>query len=195
MQVGVEDRDEIQRISLTDAFPTGGTMTLSYEGVSFISTYRADLGEWALEMQDSLNALVDGNGESLLNDVIVSAEIADLTTIFDVSFKDSDGQRKHADIIVEDNSLSPAIVEITVSTPQQGAPINTIAPELSTELVPPTGVVFYVASSSVPITLPRLWPNDGFPFWVKRVIEPGIAAVANDGFSLRFVAESLNPEI
>lgn len=190
VEIGIESRNETQRITI-GGIPSDGFMEISYEGQSILSGFTADLGQWALDIQGALNALTDGTN-SLLDDVIVTAEVAGSSTIFDINFTGMDGKKNHSEILVLNNQLVPA-VNINVSTPQRGAPINTIAPQINSELTPPTGVSFFTASESSPITIPKLVPNDGFPIWVKRTVDPESEAVAADGFVLRLESESLSP--
>ena len=192
MELGVEQRDEVQRITISGDIVTSGSMTLAYEGEQFVSNYNSDLGVWATEMEDSLNALVM-SGFSLLKEVTVTAQNAGADVIiFDVGFLNRDGKRNHDTLSVVTNALSPT-VSISISTPQQGSPVNTIAPTINVETTPPGGVSFFVPTEQSPILLPYLKVNEGFPIWVKRYTEPGTVAVADDGFILRFSAESLDP--
>ena len=80
-----------------------------------------------------------------------------------------------------------------ISTPSEGSPINTIAPEINVEVTPPGGVGFFAASELSPIELPKLAPDEGFPLWIKRVTEAGVEAKERDGFKLRFSAQSMEP--
>ena len=189
IELGIEDRSETQRIAI-NSIPDGGSMTLSYEGISFVSTYNGDLGEWALSLQDSLNSLVNTDGIPLLQEATVTAEVSDGSTIFDVNFNGLDSNKNHSEIVVVENNISPES-NINVTTPQRGAPIDTIAPEINSELTPPGGVSFFPASDAQPISLPQLFPDSGFPLWIKRTVIAGTTAVASDGFTLRFSSESL----
>ena len=193
MEIGIEKRDETQRLTLDNATPTGGSLTLSYAGNNFISNYDSDLGDWAVALQTSLNNILI-EGENLLKDVAVTAQTATGgVIIFDINFVDSDGARNHDKIVIEANNLTPASVGAAVSTTQEGSPINTVAPTIGLETTPPGGISFFAASQQSPITLPRLDPADGFPLWVKRFVPSGTTAKASDGFTLRFVAETLEP--
>lgn len=193
IELGVEQRDETQRITLDNATVTGGSLTLSYAGQSLISNFNSDLGVWATELQDSLNGLTVG-GEPLLRDVVVSAQgIGPDRIIFDINFNGSDGSRNHPVIEIVANNLTPASTDATITTPQEGAPVNTIAAQIGLETTPPGGIVFFTPSEASPIAIPRLDPEDGFPLWVKRTVTEGTSAKEQDGFSLRFAAETLEP--
>lgn len=190
IELGVAEANETQRIQISGAEVTGGVMTLSYEGVEFDSTYDSDLGNWATTLEDTLNALNNG-GDTLLEDVTVNAGVSGSDTIvFDILFTGNDSKKNHEPITYVSDTFTPAVT-VTIQTIQQGSPINTIAPDIGIETTPPGGVSFYAPDATSPITLPLLRPEDGFPLWVKRVTIADTAAVEDDGFSLRFYAESL----
>lgn len=195
MELGVENRDETQRITLSGAVVTGGSLTLSYKGQNFVSNYNADLGVWATELQDTLNNLSDGMGGNFFGDVSVVAQNAGAdTVIFDIRFSGEDGKRNHDKFEEVSNDLTPlGNVDVFITVPQEGAPINTIAAEINLETTPPGGVGFFAASETTPIELPKLAPDEGFPLWVKRNISAGAEPKENDGFILRFSAQSKNP--
>lgn len=116
------------------------------------------------------------------------------TVIFNINFTGLDGSRNFDAFTVVSNALLPdSQVNLFVTTPQIGSPINTIAPEIGVETTPPGGVGFYAAGVQSPIILPVLKPTEGFPLWVKRVIPAGVEAAADDGFVLNFKADSLAP--
>lgn len=196
IELGIEQRNEIQRITLDNATVTGGSLTFSYRGQNFISNFDSDLGAWATELQSTLNGLTDGAGARLLTEVNVSAQaIGTDRIIFDINFNGSDGARNHDAIIIESNNLTPSVVESSVSTPQEGSPINTVAVSIGLETTPPGGIGFFAPSESSPISIPRLDPEDGFPLWIKRTTVAGTSAKEQDGFSLRFAAETLEPAV
>jgi hypothetical protein len=144
-------------------------------------------------LQASLNNLVV-DGDFLLRDVTVAAQgISPIRTIFDINFNGTDGARNHPALVIEADNLTPTNVGVAVSTPQEGAPVNTIAVEIGLETTPPGGIGFFAPSQISPIAIPRLDPEDGFPLWVKRTTVAGSSASDSDGFSLRFAAESLEP--
>lgn len=193
MEVGVERQNETQRITLSNGPVTGGNMILSYAGESFTSSYHSDLNIWAANLQNQLRALTI-DGQQLLKSVTVSAQYAGAGSsviIFDVLFIDSDGYANHPKITLVSDTLAPASVDVTVSVPFEGAPINTIAPEIGVETTPPGNVGFYVPNEGSPISLPQLLPEDGFPLWVKRTIVADSDPQENDGFMLRFSAQTL----
>lgn len=189
--LGLDLKDEIQRITISGSV-SGGSLTLSYGDESFVSSYNASLAAWATALEDSLNAL-ESDDESLLSGVTVTAQnISGGGVAFDVRFLELDGRRNHDTILLVANNLTPS-TSATITTIQHGSPINTVAVEIDLETTPPGGVTFVDTSEESPLELPKLLPEDGFPIWIKRVVEAGATAKANDGFRLQFSAESLAP--
>lgn len=185
LQLGIQDRNEIQRITISDDEVASGSMTISYEGEELVIEHDTDLGVWSTNLQTQLNSL------DSLTDVSVTAQNAGSNlVVFDITFTERDGSRNHDLISVVSNDFSPTVT-ISVTTPQQGSPINTEAPAIDVETTPPGGVLFTTPSEVVPITFPYLAPEEGFPIWVKRIISAGTVAVANDGFILKISAQSL----
>lgn len=195
MELGIESRDETQRITLSGGVCTGGSLELSYKGQTFTINYNADLGVWATQLQTALNNLTDTEGDNFFRSVSVTAQTAgSATIIFDVKFSGQDGKRNHDRLEVVNNNLTPnGVIEVFISAPSEGSPINTIAPEINVEVTPPGGVGFFAASELSPIELPKLAPEEGFPLWIKRVTTAGVQAKERDGFKLRFSAQSMEP--
>ena len=189
MQTGIFQQDEIQRILITGT-PTGGSISISYDSSTpTVINYNSDLSIMALEIQDTLNSLVDTNGESILQDVSITAQPTGSNIIFDLLFGGRDGSRTHPLLSVT-NNLTPTVTT-SVTKIRAGGPINTIASQLDVSTTPPGDVGFFQSSSQSPITVPKLRTSDGFPFWIQRVVPANTTAQANDGLTLRFQAESL----
>lgn len=185
-QIGIQQRNEIQRIQVTGSI-SSGSLTLSYEGVSFVVPYNSDLATWANSFATLLNGLVDGSGNKLLTNTSVTAQTTDVNTVlFDISFLSLDGNRNHSKLVLVSNNLN---AQITILKLQEGFPINTIAPEIGLATTPPGGVVFSVSE----IDIPYLKSEDGFPLWIKRTIPAGSDALAEDGLKIRFVGEAIAP--
>lgn len=194
LEIGIEAKNEVQKITISNDSVTGGSVTLSYEGQQFILNHDSDLSVWAENLKTQLSSL-ELNGFLLLKDVVVTAQNAGPTTvIFDISFLGRDGNRNHDEIQVVSNNLVPP-VSVNVTIPQQGSPINRTASAINVDTTPPGGVSFFVPTKQSPIVLPYLKPNEGFPIWIKRITEVGTIAVENDGVILRFSSQSLEPNL
>lgn len=193
-EVGITDRNESQRVTVSGGTPTGGSFTLSYKEEPFTVTFDSDLAVWAASFQTALDELEDGDGDLYFASVTVTAQSGGSgTTIFDIAFSGIDGKRNLDKFAVESNDLTGGTFGLLVTAPSEGSPVNTVAPEINVETTPPGGVTFYVATRQSPITIPVLHPTDGFPLWIKRTVEAGAEAKEQDGFILSFRAESLQP--
>lgn len=192
MEIGIENRNEAQRITLSGGSITGGSFTISFKGHDIISEYNSDLSVWASSLETSISELSDG--QRFFNDVSVIAQNIGSTIIFDIAFGGLDAKRNFDKFELQENALIPlSTIDIFVTTPQEGSPINTIASEINVATTPPGGVSFVAATEIEPIVLPVINPNEGFPLWIKRTVEAGVGAVEGDGLKLKFRAESLPP--
>lgn len=191
IEIGMADEDERQRIAIAGSV-TGGSLTLSYRSRTFTISYNSDLSVWANELQSELDALTDGDDNLFFSDVTVTAQAVGTFTLFDVYFTGNDGSRDHPLFVVSTNSLTPT-PSIAISAIQEGAPVNTVAPEIDADVTPPSGVTFSTPSEFEPLTISKLESEDGFPIWIKRVVPVGVAATEGDGFVLRISAETLEP--
>lgn len=200
MEIGTEQQNETQRVTLTNGPIIGGSMLLSFQlteqdTVSFTSTYHSDLNIWSANLQSSLRGLNHPTtGESLFTDVEVSAQYSgsgSSAIIFDILFIGQDGYTDHPNISVSSESFSPSQVEVATSVPFEGSPINKLAAEIDVETTPPGNVGFFAASEASPISLPVLKPLDEFSLWIKRTITADSTPQQNDGFKLRLSAQTL----
>lgn len=196
IELGIEDRDEVQRFTISGTLPTSGFGGFTYENIGFIiPAIFNDLEVAAQYIQDTLNSIVDGDGNQLLEDVEVTtpSSIGAPTVIFDILFGTDDGKKNHDTISFINNSYVPSGLTVTITTVQQGAPINTIASTISNDGTPPGGVGFFVPSTQSPIVVPRLRPSEGFPIWAKRVTAENTPSLSADGVTIRFKMETIKP--
>jgi hypothetical protein len=183
IEVGIESRNEIQRLILND--PDGGSLSLTYRSRTFVTTYNTDLSAWATALQNSLNSLQDVNGNALLSGVTVRAQNSGSSIFFDVTFDGADAKRAHDTLIINANNLTPNGTTASVTTLQNGSPVNTEAPDLDLDTTTPSGVSFGSPADTAPIIIPRLEPGDGFPIWIRRTTEAGATPTSLDGAVLR----------
>jgi hypothetical protein len=155
--------------------PTSGSFTITYDTESAIINYNADSSVFATNLQNGLNTLGDLSGV----EVTVTATP---TFYFSVMFKGDDNYRSHSLLEVVNNLVGAT--SITVTRMAYGSPINSIAPSLPTDLVPPTNVYFYEYSSESPIYLKTLKPGDGLPVWIQRTTLAGVEGLDLDGFTI-----------
>lgn len=199
MEVGVESRNEVQRITISGGV-SGGSLTLQYNGVQFTTEYNSDLSEWAAALQETLQEL-EIDEEIVFKQVAVTAQNgSNGTVIFDIKWTGSDGYRNFDkfEAVVDDeendigNQLEPeGDISVGISVTSEGAPVNTIASEITLDTTPPGGVTFSAATIDSPLTIPRLDPEEGFPLWIKRTVAVGTEAKETDGCTLAISAQSL----
>lgn len=194
VELGIKDISEIQRITISP-IPTTGSMTLSYEDISFISNANTNISVWAQSLENSLNSLQDEY--RLLREVSVTVEETEDAIIFDIDFSGGLGGLGHDD--KKDHPLINHISntfdnsEISVIVLRDGSPLNSIAELLETPFTMPSGVGFYKPTESSKIKFPRILPTEGFSLWVKRLIPASTTALQNDGFIFRIRANSTDP--
>lgn len=194
IEMGIEEADELQRITVSVQKPTSGQATWEYETNFFNTSVYSSLEAYVAVFENSLNAIGIAE-DDLLETVTVTtpSSLGQPTIILDILFGDRDGKRNHGLIKLTTNNYLPSNVALNVTTIQEGAPINTIAPQIVNEFTAPGGVNFFVPSQQSPISLYKLRPAEGFPIWIKRVSPAGLASVANDGATIRFRMETIKP--
>lgn len=189
IQVGIKNYDEMQRI-IINGVPTLGSLTLSYESIDFYWAFQTDLTLWALDLQNTINRLVDNDGNHLLRQVVVIARDMGGVYVFDINFQGQDGSKSHDLIALVANNLG---VDVVINRQQAGSPVNTIAELVVTQNTAPIYVGFYVAAEHSPITIPKLQPTEGFPIWVRRIWPEETESLELDNFHFRIQAASLDP--
>lgn len=196
MELGIVNRNEAQRITISGGV-SGGTVTLQYGGRQFTTSYNSDLSIWASDIEDALMNLTHtpSGSDYFFKKVDVTAQTSGGgTVIFDINWSGKDAERNFEKIglVTNGNLLEPLNnVNISFATTSEGAPINTIASEIDVSTTPPGGVAFSAAPEGVPIFIPRLDANDGFPLWIMRSTPAGTVAKESDGFTIQFSAQSL----
>jgi hypothetical protein len=195
MAIGVQQLKEDQRITISGGVTTGGSFTLSYKGTTFVSNWNADLSVWGAQLQAQINGLLNQSGQPYFHQVaVIAANAGAGSIIFDIQFSGLDASRSFDQFQLIQNQLLPnGQINVFVSIPQLGGPINTIAPEIGVATTPPGGVNFFPATQQSPIFLPVLNPGEGFPLWVQRTVAANTPALQDDTMTLRFRVESLAP--
>lgn len=203
IELGIESNNETQRLTIIGA--VGGTLTLQFQNRQFTTNYNPNTAVWAAQLQTVLRNLTvsDQSTEKIFRQVSVSAQnIGSNTIIFDIIWSGKDSKRNFDKIqaVVDSNNLDIGNLllpigqtSVGISVVRQGSPVNTIANEINVETVAPGGVSFVATNELAPIVLPRVSPGDGFPIWIKRTVPANITATANDNFTLKMSAQSLEP--
>jgi hypothetical protein len=190
--IGAAEQDEVQRLTIRGTI-SAGTITLSYAGKTFTTNFDPSINIWAQNIEVSMNGLLDDESVHLLNDVTVTGQQSGTNRFFDITFTGIDGKRDHPMLLNVSNDLSPTPTQVALSLLLQGSPVNNVAPSVDVDTTPPGGVTFSSPTIDAPITIIKLGPSEGFPFWVKRTTQAGATALSRDAFVLKIRIESLNP--
>jgi len=182
--LGVTYAIDIQRITISGSV-VGGDIDLKYGNYTANVPWNATTNTWAANLQNALNAIPGLNG-------ITVQGASSWNTVFTISFT-GDGANRYHDLFVITNNLvtSSGVVTITTSKMQNGAPINSIAPMLTSELASPSNVNFVTSDISNPIVIGELRAGDGFPVWIRRTTLANSLAMTNDGFQFRLSGRPL----
>ena len=182
MEIGVLLADDIQQVSL-GSIPTGGSLTLNYDGSDFTFAYDSNPITWASNFQTALNSVGGLTGAA----VAITVGINYVT--FRVSFSDADGNRNHQLLTLVTNGLT-GTPSISISKVVEGGPINYITNELQNAINTPTDAVFDIPTEDAPFTIGNLKAGEGFPVWIKRTTPEGSAGMVNDGFTFEIDGEA-----
>lgn len=179
VETGITFTHEVQRINIIGTV-TGGSFSVSYTppGLPLETqtvNYNADPNIWRANLETAINNI------STL-DVTVSVGGTGGNRIFDITFTD---YRYHDVLTVNIGSLTGGLLTNSVSKITGGSPINSIPALLDASTTAPAGISFSVPSVGSPTTIGTLYPEEGFPLWVKRVTDAGTAAATNVGFNLK----------
>lgn len=197
VKLGIDAKDELQSIVL-DTVPDSGYFTVRYEpsnpfGFVPVKVLRpsglsgdALLAAFAVNFQTALRINPD------LKDVIVNASTFGSGISFEILFEKLDGKRQQENLLIVENTLSPATT-ILIKKVVKGSPINSTAAEINIDVTPPGGVNFSVPNSDFPFVIPKLREGEGFHLWVERTVSPTDTAIANDGFGLGISIEPVEP--
>lgn len=184
VQLGLTQINEIQKIKIAGAI-TGGNLILSYYGNQFSVSWEGSPTNFASNLNE---ALIDAG----LAGVSVTTSESPSLNYFFVKFDGASGKRNHPLLaVVENDLIGPDTPIITISKDKEGEPINSIAPLLATETVPPAYVSFYDTSDNNKIVIGDLKPGDSFPVWIKRTTPPNSDFQEGDNFIFRISGNPL----
>ncbi len=192
VEIGIDLRNELQRVIVTGSVSPGDSMELSIEDNDFTVTVPAfvDVDEWASNFENAISALVDVDGLQLYPDVTVSVIVSGSSFSFDVLFQGGSGFRNQEQMVLVTDNMPGAT--ITISTIVNGSPINSIAVILDSENNTPGGVEFGFPTEEDPIFFDFFRPAEFFAVWIKRTTVAGVESLANDGVTLSFRAETIS---
>jgi len=191
VNLGIDYNTEIQEMIIRGNV-TGGNFTVLCPGTHVsgplfqIKTvqYDSDINVWASNLQTALRSC-DTYGYS---DITVNGVSTATSYVFTINFIGTGDNRYYDLIAVQDNNLTGSSPEITIRKKQNGSPINAIATLVPSMESAPVGVLF-TSSISELVSIGRLFPDEGFPLWVKRDVIKDTKSVAGDGFTMRLTGK------
>ena len=182
VSLGFQFQNDTQQVTVANGVNvTGGSMTLQYEGTNFTVNWASTFNAWAANFQTAISALTN------LTNVTVTGGVNGTAIIFQVNFLGDAGNRYHAPLAVITDSTLVGVPPGSVSVLKifDGAPMNSIAPQIDATTTAPNGVLFYTPSSTEQLLLGDLRGADIVPVWVQRVCPPNMGPVAGDSFELK----------
>ena len=166
VDVGVVLRNAIQAVEIIGLKPPNENdeMTLNVPTFGdFIVPYHVNITEWQGRFQTAMRGL-DGLQDVI---VVVAGEIGFPTDVtFKVYFEGQAASRSISLITLVDNSLNGQTISIT--SIQNGSPINIIACTVPSVTTTPACTKFDYPLRGNPIELGNLRPGDEFPVWLRR---------------------------
>lgn len=173
-EIGIDIKDEQQKIILESDSPGGGYFTLRYttlidgELVYEISNpiyWVPNPSQTNSNIKEALDAM------SLIDEVEVISEISFGLYQYTITFIGESSNREHMLLEIEENNIFGEN-ELSVESVQKGGPINAEAVDIGFENQPPNGIIFTDPSSEEDsIFIGELKPLDKFAIWLKRTVE------------------------
>ena len=112
----------------------------------------------------------------------VSHSVSGNTASFIVTFSGSNNNKSWPTLQVQENNLTGTDAPIiTIRKISDGRPINSSAPSIVTDRVPPSGVNFQSGS----ILVGRIGPGDFAPVWARRTTPANTQFSLNDGLTVK----------
>ena len=192
IELGIRSEKEIQDIIITGIISDGyftisykplGKTEIEYRNVNFNSNPVI----WTENLQNALRSI-----ESLEN-VTVNFNLGINNIQFKINFDGLDDKRSHDLFNIDKTNLIGAITA-SVTKSSIGSPINSIPTLLDADTTIPYNVNFFETSNLTTISIGNLYPEEGFPLWIKRTVPPSSESVAGEGFKLKILG-SPNPSI
>lgn len=184
VQLGLKQINEIQKIKIA-GLVTGGNLIMNYSGNAFSVSWGGSPSSFASNLNSALVSV------GLLGTTVTASGSSSLN-YFSINFDGASGKRSHPLVSIVENDLTgPDVPLVTVSKEKEGEPINSIAPLLATEIVPPANVSFYDTSENNKILIGDIKPGDSFPVWIKRTTPANSEFQEADNFVFRISGNPL----
>ena len=178
VQIGIAQETDVQKIEIIGSVDSGN-LILKYEQQEINI-------DWGSSISDFADNLVDGFSSIDIDGIEVSFSVSGSTSLITIEFKGTSNNRNHEKIeLFENNLIGPDVPVVTIKKVTEGQPINSIAPTLAVDTVPPSKVVFVETSNVSRLQIGNLNPGDGVPIWIKRTTLPNTDFEENDNFILK----------
>lgn len=176
VDMGLDRSTEIQRLNII-GFVVSGSLTIRYESTQIVVPWGSSAGQFETNLQNQISSASPGS--------IVSTSIIGNSYNFTISFSDN---RSHSLLELLDNSLvgndQPIV---SFSRVASGSPINSVAPILSVDTVPPARVLFELPTVESKLALGTMLPGDKVPVWVRRFTPPNTDYMESDYFRFKII--------
>jgi hypothetical protein len=187
VKMGVKRKTDKQSIAVSSSqVISTGNVTLRYGdtyGITF--SHNSNLLNWGNNLKNAINSHPDLSGVEVSTFTDGTGKLFE----FMVSFERDDDYRFHELLTVHENNISNS--QININKERDGSPINSVPFLSSSERVKPNDVVFDEYNSSNTLFFKELKSGDGIPIWIERSILPNTEPIANDGFTLRIIGETI----
>jgi hypothetical protein len=180
VQIGLSQITDEQEIEITGAV-LSGSLLLKYGQQEFLVNWGGSASSFSANLLAGLNS-VGLNGVELSHVGTVG------TSRFKILFKGSTNNRSHPKIDLYSNNLSGLSKPVvSIKKIVEGQPINSIAPLLAVDTVPPARVEFRNSSNENQIELGTLYPEDFVPIWIRRYTPANTDFVERDFFVFKLI--------
>jgi hypothetical protein len=190
ISIGINSSAEVQKITINGSV-TGGSFQISYkppnqETIEYRTVnYNSDPATWASNLKNELLTI------PTIDQINVLASGTFSSRTFDVQFTSVEDRRSHDLIGVNVSGLTGASITGSVTKTTAGGPINSIPTLLDVSTTVPYDVSFYETNSATTLFIGNLYPEEGFPLWIKRIVPENADSVSGDGFRLKILGSSI----
>lgn len=190
IQIGINSKSEIQRLIINGSI-TNGSFQISYKPPTQDTVeYRnilfdSDPAIWALNLKNELLTI------PTINEIEISISGTYTSRIFDINFNGIDDKRNHDLLGINTSGLIGSEINGFSSKLTQGGPINSIPTLLDVSTTVPYDINFYDTNNSTMLSIGNLYPEEGFPLWIKRTVPENAISIAGEGFKLKILGSPI----
>lgn len=176
VEMGLDKSTEIQKLNII-GIVLFGSLTIRYESTQLVVPWGSSAGQFETNLQNQISSVSPG--------AIVSTSILGNSYNFTISFSDN---RSHSLLELLDNGLVGSDQPIvSFSRVASGSPVNSVAPTLSVDTVPPVRVLFSSPTKGSKLELGTLRPGDKVPVWIRRLTFPNTNYMESDYFRFKII--------